>query len=467
MVRCSGPDGGAVASTAFLVEYGAARPRLWDAQYFVREIAECPPRDERAAAKNMPYTVLTIAPTSFFADYGAHVRIWEEVKTLRNLGHRVVMTTYHNGDDMPGLEIRRTWDVPWIKRAMVGSSRHKLYLDAALLWRTLRVAYAIKPAIIHAHLHEGALIGAIAGKLLGIPLIFDYQGSLTSEMLDHRFLRRDSLFFSPLRGLERIINWLPDAVITSSYNAAARLHQQWSYPRNTLYTVPDSVNTERFQPFDGSPAWEAERRRLRVELGIPQDRKLIVYVGLLAPYQGTDKLIEAAVRVVARCPDTHFLVMGYPDVISYRRLAESLGVGGHVTFPGRIMYRDLHAYLALGDVAVAPKMSETEGAGKIINYMAMGLPVVAFDTPVSHEILGDAGRYARYGDVDSLADELLALLDDAPACAILGSAGRAKALQEHSWELGARQIEAIYERAFARRAGRPLPPVPTVLEPST
>jgi glycosyltransferase involved in cell wall biosynthesis len=411
----------------------------------------------------MPYTVLTIAPTSFFADYGAHVRIWEEVKTLRNLGHRVVMTTYHNGDDMPGLDIRRTWDVPWIKRAMVGSSRHKLYLDAALVWRTLRVALEVKPQIIHAHLHEGALIGALVSRMLGIPLIFDYQGSLTGEMADHGFVRRDSPLFGAWRALERFINGLPDALITSTFNAAAALYEQWQFPRDYLYTVPDSVNTERFHPFDGSPDWEGERQRLRSELGIPADRRIVVYIGVLAAYQGTNKLIEAARDVIERRPDVHFLIMGYPDVVSYRALAESLGVSDHVTLPGRILYRDLHSYLALGDVAVAPKMSETEGAGKITNYLAMGLPVVAFDTPVAHEILGNVGRYARYGDTQSLADEIVALLDNPREQEILSAAGRAKAVQEHSWELGALQIEAIYERALARRAGRPLPPVPTVL----
>ena len=412
----------------------------------------------------MSYTVLTIAPTSFFADYGCHVRIWEEAKTLRNLGHHVVMTTYHNGDNMPGLDIRRSWDVPWIKRAMVGSSRHKIYLDIALLWRTLRVALEIKPDIIHAHLHEGALIGTIVSRLLGVPLIFDYQGSLTGEMLDHGFLRRDSGLHQPLRLLEHVLNRLPDAVITSSYNAATTLHRAWGFPRERLYTVPDSVNTERFRPFDGSQPWEEERRRLRTELGIPHDRRVVAYIGLLAPYQGTDKLIEAARIVVEQRPDIHFLIMGYPDVTSYRALAESLGVGDHVTLPGRIMYRDLHAYLALGDIAVAPKMSETEGAGKISNYLAMGLPVVAFDTPVSHEMLGNVGRYARYGDPQSLAEEVIALLDDPREMEILSAAGRARAIREHSWELGALQIQAIYDRALARRAGRPLPPVPTVLE---
>ncbi len=411
----------------------------------------------------MGYTVLTIAPTSFFADYGCHVRIWEEAKTLKQLGHRVVMTTYHNGDDMPGLDIRRSWDVPWIKRAMVGSSRHKLYLDAALSWRTLRTALQIKPDIIHAHLHEGALIGAVVSKLLRIPLIFDYQGSLTGEMLDHGFLRRASALHGPMRLLERVINALPDAVITSSYNAAASLHRDWNVPRDWLYTVTDSVNTERFRPFDGSAEWNEERQRLRAELGIPPDRRVVVYLGLLAPYQGTNKLLEAAQHVLAQQPNTHFLIMGYPDVTSYRALAEQLGVADHVSLPGRILYKDAHAYLALGDVAVAPKMSATEGAGKITNYLAMGLPVVAFDTPVSREILGDVGVYARMGDSHDLAQQIVGLLGDEQRATDLAQRGRTKAVHEHSWELGGQQIAAIYERAFARRAGRPLPLVPTVI----
>jgi len=416
--------------------------------------------------KHMPYTVLTIAPTSFFADYGCHVRIWEEAKILKQLGHRVVMTTYHNGDNMPGLDIRRSWDVPWIKRAMVGSSRHKLYLDAALSWRSLRVALAIKPDIIHAHLHEGALIGTVISKLLDIPLIFDYQGSLTGEMLDHGFVKQQSSLLNPLRQLEHLINRGPDAVITSTYNAASALHREWNFPRDRLYTVVDSVNTTRFRPFDGSPAWEAERQHLRQELGIPADRRIVAYIGLLAPYQGTDKLLEAAQQVVAQQPDVHFLIMGYPDVISYRALAESLGVADHVTLPGRIRYSDLHAYLALGDITVAPKMSETEGAGKITNYLAMGQPVVAFDTPVSREMLGDIGVYARFGDSAALAEQIIGLLDDPQRAAELGRLGRIKAVEEHSWELGGQQISAIYERAFARRAGRPLPPVPTTLQPA-
>jgi glycosyltransferase involved in cell wall biosynthesis len=402
---------------------------------------------------SVTYTILMVAPTSFFADYGCHVRIWEEIKALQKLGHRVVMTTYHNGDDMPGIDIRRSWDLPWIKRAMVGSSRHKLYLDMALSWRTLRVALALRPTLVHAHLHEGALIGGVVARMLRVPLIFDYQGSLTAEMVDHGFLGREGALLRGVRRLERRINLQADALITSTYNAARMIREDFDFPAERLFTVADSVDTDRFRPFDETPEWRAARDRLKAELGIPPERKVIAYLGLLAPYQGTNVLLEAARSVVERRPDAHFLIMGYPDVRPYRELAEHYGIGDHVTLPGRIMYKDAHTYLALGNLAVAPKMSATEGAGKITNYMAMGLPVVTFDTPVSYEILGDTGIYARFGSAESLADKLLMALDHPIVAGHLGFLGREKAVQEHSWALASSQISAIYEHVLATRRG--------------
>jgi glycosyltransferase involved in cell wall biosynthesis len=394
-----------------------------------------------------------IAPTSFFADYGCHVRIWEEIQAIQARGHRIVLTTYHNGDNMPGIDIRRSWDVPWVKRAMVGSSRHKIYLDAALSWRSLRVALAVRPTLIHAHLHEGALIGAVLKRLLRVPLVFDFQGSMTSEMIDHRFLSRSSPLYRPLRWLESTINQQADVLLTSTHNAANGLRQSGSVDPQRIHTVVDSVNTTRFCPFDGSPAWEAQRQQLRAQLGIPAGRRIVVYLGLLAPYQGTNMLLQAARMLAPRLPDVHFLVMGYPDPASYRAYAASLGIAERVTLPGRIFYRDAPAYLALGDVAVAPKMSTTEGSGKISNYMAMGLPVVTFDSPVSREMLGDIGIYARMGSAEDLADKLALALQDCPLAQRVGQAGRARVLSEFSWEQGARQIEAIYRRVLAPGSG--------------
>jgi glycosyltransferase involved in cell wall biosynthesis len=238
-------------------------------------------------------------------------------------------------------------------------------------------------------------------------------------------------------------------MITSTHNSAELLRQSGGLHAERIHSVTDSVDTERFRPLDHMP----EAQELRAQLGIPEGRRIVVYIGLLAPYQGTNLLIEAARVVCAQRPDAHFLIMGYPDPGSYRAYAATLGVDSHVTLPGRILYRDLHTYLALGDVAVAPKMSATEGSGKIPNYMAMGLPTVTFDTPVSREYLGSAGIYAQFGSVDDLAAKILAALDQPAWAGRLGAQARAIAVRDLSWERAARQIETLYAEALRRRGG--------------
>ena len=71
-----------------------------------------------------PLRILMIAPTSFFSDYGGHIRILEETRHLQAVGHKVAIVTYYKGSDMPGLDIRRTWPLPWRAEYEVGSSRH-------------------------------------------------------------------------------------------------------------------------------------------------------------------------------------------------------------------------------------------------------------------------------------------------------------------------------------------------------
>ncbi|HVB65648.1 MAG TPA: glycosyltransferase family 4 protein [Nitrolancea sp.] len=384
--------------------------------------------------------ILMIAPTSYFADYGCHVRILEEVRALSRHGHQVIVCTYHNGNDLPGMIIRRSLDVPWRKRVIVGSSRHKLYLDAALSITSLRTAVRFKPDIIHAHLHEGALIGAALARVIRRPLVFDYQGSLTEEMLDHGFVKRGGKLVPLLRRIERTIDALPRVIVTSSDNARQRLRQ--TRPEQQLRTVLDAVDTDRFSEQALSAV---ERCELRRRLGIPDGSQVIVYLGLLAPYQGSDLLLHAARTIAETNPNTFFLLMGFPGVEQYQALAQQLGLSARVSFPGRIPYQEAHRYLALGDVAVAPKMSLTEGNGKIYNYMAMGLPVVAFDAEPNREILGDLGIYARHGDADDFAARVIELLNRPDKGKSLGRQLRRHAVEELSWSARVQELLAVYD----------------------
>ena len=381
-----------------------------------------------------------IAPTSFFADYGCHVRILEEARALQKLGHQVAIRTYHNGRDLPELDIRRTMSIPWRQDYEVGSSRHKIAFDLLLFLRTIAAMGQFRPHLIHAHLHEGALMGYLLSKLWRVPLVFDFQGSLTSEMVDHGFLSSDGPFYAPMLRLERFIDRVAPQILTSSTHAAELLVRDFGCSAKRITHVPDCVNTDVFKPPERNEAW----RNLKRAWNIPLERTVIGYLGLLADYQGIDHLLQAAQQICARRDDVHFLIAGYPNVEHYCALAKNLEIWDHVTFTGRVTYKDAPRLLSLGDIAVSPKLSKTEGAGKLLNYMAMALPTVVFDTDVSREYLGEYGVYAARGDVDSLAGALEALVDDPQRRAALGASLQQRACERYSWDAAAQIILNVY-----------------------
>jgi glycosyltransferase involved in cell wall biosynthesis len=390
-----------------------------------------------------------IAPTSFFADYGSHVRILEEARILQRLGNRITLCTYHSGQDVDDLIIERTVGIPWRKGYEIGSSWHKIAFDALLSVKCAAVVRRLRPDVIHAFLHEGALIGyplRLLGGVLssskgGVPLVFDFQGSLTSEMIDHKFLQPNSLSHRLLYRLEGVIARLPQAIIANSHHAAELLVSQFGCDRRKIHIVPDCVDSDRFRP---GVIDEEERLALRAKFGILPGRKVVVYLGLLAEYQGIDLLLRAAVHLLEARSDIHFLIMGFPKVEHYREIVEQLGLAKHVTFTGCIPYEEAPSYLALGDVAVAPKISATEGSGKLLNYMAMSLPVVAFDTPVSREYLGEQGVYVPLGDTLALAEALAALLYDLRRGMALGQQLRERAIHYYLWPEAGEKILQVY-----------------------
>jgi len=160
--------------------------------------------------------ILMIAPTPYFSDRGCHVRIYEEARALIARGHQVRIVSYHLGRDLEPVPVERSVAVPWYDKREAGPSWHKLYLDMLLLITALSAALRFRPQLIHGHLHEGALVGWLVAKLLKIPLVFDYQGSLTGESLNHRFFKAGSWLHRLFIAIERSINRLADRVITSS-----------------------------------------------------------------------------------------------------------------------------------------------------------------------------------------------------------------------------------------------------------
>ncbi|MEM9776495.1 MAG: glycosyltransferase, partial [Chloroflexota bacterium] len=350
-----------------------------------------------------PVKVLMIAPTSFFSDYGGHIRIMEEAVALQNLGHQIIVVTYYKGRDLPGIDIRRTAPIPYRVDYEVGSSRHKVIFDIYLAIKSLRVAIKEQPDIIHGHMHEGTLIGWVISVLLRKPLVFDFQGSLTAEMIDHNFLRHSSPFHRIIRRTERFINQRPDVILTSSNRSHHSLHYEYRVPMERLHSLPDCVDTKKFNQENFS---DVSKLEIRDRFDIGHDQFLVVYLGLLTDYQGIPYLLRAAKILKDKGENIHFLIMGFPNVEKYSAHAAEMGLAQHTTFTGKIKYDDAPHLLSVGDIAITAKISTTEGSGKMLNYMALGLPTVAFDTFVHREYLGDAGVYVEPHDVQGLASAI-------------------------------------------------------------
>jgi glycosyltransferase involved in cell wall biosynthesis len=382
------------------------------------------------------YRVLMIAPTPFFADRGCHVRILGEVRALQAAGHRVTVCTYHHGRDVEGVHTVRIPSLPGYRKLSAGPSHAKYLADPLLLLRCLREARRERPDVIHGHLHEGALIGRFLRSVTGAPLVFDYQGSLTDELAAHGYLDADGGAGRAFTALERWIDAGADAVVASSGRAAHALRN--SVEPERVHTVLDGVDTSEFRPLRGP-----ERTAVRSRFGIPDDAVLALYVGVLADYQGIDLLLEHLRPVLAPRPALRVLLAGYPED-AYRRRAAELGLGAQVLLPGRVPFEDTRALTGAADFGLTPKLSATEGNLKIYNYLACGLPVVAFDNRVNREILGDLGVFAEPGDGAAFAESLGLLADDPERRERLGRLGRARAETELSWSRAASDLARLY-----------------------
>jgi glycosyltransferase involved in cell wall biosynthesis len=372
------------------------------------------------------------------------VRILEEARILLHRGHDVRIVTYHLGRDVAGVPTCRIPPVPWYRKLSAGPSWHKPYLDIILFFKAASVARRFRPDLIHAHLHEGAFLGIFLKKLLRVPLVFDSQGSMTSEIVDHGFVRRGSLLYRFFRRVEGFVNAGVDRIITSSGPAAMESREEWGVPHGKVSVLMDGVDTDVFSPGSGEEA--------RGKLGIPPDVPVAVFLGVLNRYQGVDILLEVVKILKGREVPLHFLVMGFPEE-RYRRMAGESGIGDRMTFTGRIDYREAARYLSAGDVALSPKISRAEANGKLFNYMACGLPVLAFDTPVNREILGDTGVYAAFGDAADFAGRLEKLVLNAEGRRELAERVRDRAVRNHSWQARGEELEAVYRALFSGHAG--------------
>lgn len=377
-----------------------------------------------------------IAPTPFFADRGCHTQIYEEIKALQKFGHEIILCTYGLGRDVPEIKIVRTINFFWYHKLSAGPSYSKILLLPFMILTTIRTVLKFKPDIIHGHLHEGAIIARICKLFFPKKkYIFDMQGSLTGESLQHGFIEQGSIFHKSFIWFEkRIVNWF--FVITQSESMLKELETA-GVPEKRRRNVKDGVDTDNFCPL---PFNEEIAEKYKID----KNRPRVLFMGLLEQYQGADVMFETFKYVSEIMTDIQFIVIGFPNIEKYKEICKDYGIEGKVKFLGRVDYNILPQYLSLADIAIAPKIAITEGDGKIYNYMAMGMVTVAFDRSVSREILGDTGLFAEFGNAKSMAERIIWAVNHPDECKEIGKKARERAVHNLSWDAVGRRIDEVY-----------------------
>ena len=386
--------------------------------------------------------IVMIAPTPFFADRGCHTRIYGEIRGLQAMGHRVILVTYGLGRDMPGAETVRCFNFPWYKKLSAGPSVWKILLLPFITHTARKTIRREKPDVVHAHLHEGAVAARWCRMFCRKPLyIFDCQGSLSGELAGHRAIGKSGPVFRIVRAVEkRIDRFFP--VLTQSEQLKAQL-VSFGVPENRICNAMDAADTDLYRPGDPD-------RALAEKLGIDLTKPRVLYMGLLSEYQGTGLMLQAFAYAAEKVKDAQFIIIGYPNEEKYRQETAELGLQDRTVFIGRLPYEETADYLRLSEVAAAPKISLSEGDGKLYNYMATGMAVVCFERSVSKEILGDAGLYAPMGDAKRFGGQLVRLMQDSRERRELGEKARKRAEGFSVYE-NAKKIDAFYKELIHAR----------------
>jgi phosphatidylinositol alpha-1,6-mannosyltransferase len=217
-----------------------------------------------------------------------------------------------------------------------------------------------------------------------------------------------------------------------------------------LTVIPNGADPQRFGPLDESER-TAIRRRLVPSAGQggPLPGPVLLTVGHVSRRKAQDVVIRALPEVAARFPGVTYLVAGLPSRRDeYRRLAETLGVEGHVRFLGRVDGGELPRLYAACDLFVLVSRTDRgdfEGYGiAAVEAALSGRPTVAtVGSGLAEAVLdGETGLLVPPEDPPATAAAILRLLDDPALAARLGRRALDRARGEQTWP---RRIEE-YDR---------------------
>jgi glycosyltransferase involved in cell wall biosynthesis len=294
--------------------------------------------------------------------------------------------------------------------------------------------------IVHSHMSKGALIGGIAARIAGAPIVLNTAHNFGVLALQNAILR--GLF----RWYDKTLFALTlDQLVTVSECQKDQIVAEGLVSADKVTTIWNGIDTHSFRE-------RALRGPTREELRLARDTVVVVTVARLVWFKAIDVLIEAA-DLVKSTSNVQFLVVG-DGVLKSRleQLIERKGLVDRVRLLGE--RHDVPGLLALADIFALPSVSEGMPIA-IMEAMAVGLPVVATAVDGTPELVvdGQTGILVPSGDPSAFANALRPLIADAELRRALGQAGRQRVDSGFSDSSMAAATDRLY-RQLSERAGR-------------
>ncbi len=377
-------------------------------------------------------------------------RVWQEALALTANGYQVsIICPKGRGHDrsyevLEGVHIYRH-PLPFEADSALG---YALEYSSSLLmefWLALRIAFTRGFDLIHACNPPDTifLIGRFF-RLFGKRFIFDHH-DINPELYEAKFNRRD-VWYRLLCRLERWTFAAADASIATNESYRDIAIRRGGMPPERVFVVRSGPDLRRVQHLPPRP----ELRRGR--------KYLAGYVGVIGKQEGLDLLLEAVDFMRRRLgrDDVQFVIVGDgTELPALRAMSARLGLDDCVQFTGRVSDHDLWQILGTADICLNPDranaMNDKSTMNKILEYMALGKPIVQFDLTEGRYSAQDASLYARPNDIEDFAHRICELVDDAPRRTIMGEAGRKRVEGELAWHHQVPKLLAAYEAAFRGR----------------
>jgi glycosyltransferase involved in cell wall biosynthesis len=287
-------------------------------------------------------------------------------------------------------------------------------------------------------------------KLFGKKFVFDHHDA-NPELYEAKFGRR-GLFWRLMVWLEKLTFRVADVSIATNESYRRIAVERGGVAPERVFVVRSGPSLERMRLVPPVEALKCARRYL------------VGYVGVMGRQEGIDYLLRAVRYIVhdLKRTDVHFgLVGGGTSLEEMRSLAIALGVQDYVTFTGRVSDAEMLAMLNTADVCVNPDvanaMNDISTMNKVMEYMALGKPIVQFDLTEGRFSAQEASLYAEKNNPFDFGAKIVELLDDPQKRMAMGAYGRRRVREELEWRYEAPKLLAAYAALWAKPAPRQQP----------